>query len=39
MDSKDGGIKRLKQWNKIPLTEQQQNDYVSGNVAKLDRDG
>lgn len=35
--TKDGGIKRLKQWNKIPLTEQQQNDYVSGNVAKLDQ--
>ena len=35
--TKDGDIKRLKQWNKTPLTEQQQNDYVSGNVAKLDQ--
>lgn len=33
----DGNIKRLKQWNKVPLTEQQQNDYASGGVAKLDQ--
>ena len=33
---KDGSIKPLGQWNKIPLTEQQKDDYANGRVAKLD---
>lgn len=33
---KDGSIKLLGQWNKIPLTEQQKDDYANGRVAKLD---
>ena len=33
---KDGSIKPLGQWNKIPLTEQQKEDYANGRVAKLD---
>ena len=33
---KDGSIKPLGQWNKIPLTDQQKDDYANGRVAKLD---
>lgn len=33
--TKDGKIKHLSQWDKIPLTEQQQKDYESGGVAVL----
>lgn len=33
---KDGSIKPLGQWNKIPLSEQQKDDYANGRVAKLD---
>lgn len=33
--TKDGKIKPLSQWAKIPLTEQQQKDYAEGRVAEL----
>ena len=33
--TKDGKIKPLSKWAKIPLTEQQQKDYAEGRVAEL----
>lgn len=33
--TKDGKIKPLTKWAKIPLTEQQQKDYAEGRVAEL----
>lgn len=33
--TKDGKIKPISQWAKIPLTEQQQKDYAEGRVAEL----
>ena len=33
--TKDGRIKPLTKWAKIPLTEQQQKDYAEGRVAEL----
>ena len=33
--TKDGKIKPLTKWAKIPLTEQQQRDYAEGRVAEL----
>ncbi len=33
--TKDGRIKPLSKWAKIPLTEQQQKDYAEGRVAEL----
>ena len=33
--TKDGKIKPLSKWAKVPLTEQQQKDYAEGRVAEL----